>query len=117
MTVENTVQESIKTGKAKEVVEILLTGTGKTYYHTNINMRSNIFLKKNGSTAVVNGTNSSIDPIDGAPYISLEDGGASTDDFLGGDSAGFTGIEVDVQIYSDDLTLIIKNYVVDESAG
>jgi len=110
--VANTVEAIRKTGRWVTIFEGKLTGTGKTYFHPDPLKRVNVFLKKNGSTAVPNGTNSDIDPIDNAPYVAIDENGASTDDFFGGDSTGFTGIEIDVSVYAADLDLIIKQYVV-----
>lgn len=124
MTTENFAVQKNQLGKRRPVTlitptvkEILLTGTGKTYYAPDPNMRTNVFLKKDGSTAKVSGTNSEVDPVDNATFISLEPnaGPASVDDFFGGDSGGFTGIEIDVTAYVNDLTLIITSYVLDET--
>ncbi len=118
MTTENPAKKSNATGARKPVIEVVLTGTGKTYYACDPNMKANLQCDKNGSTVRVAATISEVDPLDSANFVSLETaaGPANITNFLGGDQAGFSGFEIDITTFVANVTLIINNYTVDETA-
>ncbi len=88
-----------------------LTGTGKTYYPLTPGMYSMVTLNKDTSIATLKFTcDYANDTLENAEYGAAVSTGA--DDYQKGFTPGFTGVELDVTTYTNDLEIRILQHVI-----
>ena len=109
MATENTNIKNKLAGKILTVADVVKTGTGTFYYKCDINWRTHIIVDKQGSTATVKYTNTLNDDIELGVY-SADKSSAGDADFDGGDSAGISGVEVDITAFVGNVSISIIQY-------
>jgi len=98
------------------ITRATLTGTGTTYYNIRPGYHTTITVNKNGSTGTMKMTNDFTKSGETVGNVDDEEFGESqstgTDDYHKGHTAGFTGCEIDITVYSSDVEVVILEYLI-----